>query len=443
MVVPTTLAGIEAAVELVRSRVVEEVSKGFAQLRSALALPEPPLFIATTYPDILRKAVQFLDPSYAEDTRHEAVWFLTNVTSGQSEHVQAVCQAGAIPSLLDLIRDASISLGDHAVWCLANVAGDTVEYRDMLLTAGVIPLLVAFIAREGQIDSTIRTAVWCLSNITRGRPPVPYELVRSLIVPVCDLLKNTQSEDIMLECVWTLQHVTALDRKDNQQLIDIMATGVVPRLKEVCVCSDAVAARAALRTIGTLTLGDESLVDALVELHTFDMLGHVITTAHSVLVRKEALWALSNLVVGKLSHKKAFFEAGLGPVAIKMLECTHRDTVQEAVFVVSNCLLAGPSFVADEFLSIQAIPALVTSLRTLTVGNQQSVEDAIVMALDAVIALLERGEGMGQDDNPVALEVERCGGLDLIEAMQESPLHDIYLKTNLIIDSFFMDDLLS
>lgn len=130
---------------------------------------------------LVPRFVEFITLNTTNPTlQFEAVWALTNVASGTSAHTRSVIDSGAIPPLCALLSDENDDLREQALWCLGNIAGDSPGCRDEVLhTSGAV---VAQVVQDSNAFSgklsVQRTAVWCLSNLCRGKPQPNFAVVR-------------------------------------------------------------------------------------------------------------------------------------------------------------------------------------------------------------------------------------------------------------------------
>eukprot|EP00505_MAST-04D_sp_SCG-Rhode-Island_P006928 Stramenopile-MAST_4_protein_6928 len=99
----------------------------------------------------------------------EALWALTNVAAGSSEHTRVLIQKGAIPALVGLMSSSHNEVLEQAVWVLGNLAGDGRRARDEVLNDGALEPLLHIINSNDRL-SLLRITTWALSNICDGQP---------------------------------------------------------------------------------------------------------------------------------------------------------------------------------------------------------------------------------------------------------------------------------
>ena len=63
---------------------------------------------------------------------------MTNVASGNSEHVSVLLEKGTINVLVELLNSPHIEVVEQAIWGLGNIAGDSSKVRDMVIAAGAV-----------------------------------------------------------------------------------------------------------------------------------------------------------------------------------------------------------------------------------------------------------------------------------------------------------------
>ena len=63
----------------------------------------------------------------------EAAWCLTNLASGNNDHVQVLLEKGAVNVLVQLLSSQHIEVVEQAIWGLGNIAGDSHKVRDIVI----------------------------------------------------------------------------------------------------------------------------------------------------------------------------------------------------------------------------------------------------------------------------------------------------------------------
>lgn len=198
-----------------------------ARLRRLLSADDPPIKEAVGRGAVPR-LVELLRRDSSPRLQLEAAWALTNIASGAPEHVRAVVDGGALPPLCRLLRASDSAVREQAAWALGNIAGDGAVMRDRVLEAGALAPLVrtlrdvgtaaaigktaaasggagsvsaALTASSVDVDAAagdvpvdgapnnagslplaaLRTCVWALSNLVRGKPAPPLASVSSAL----------------------------------------------------------------------------------------------------------------------------------------------------------------------------------------------------------------------------------------------------------------------
>lgn len=114
--------------------------------------------------------IKFAERTDEIKLQFEAAWCLTNIASGEHEHVQILIEKGAVNVLVNLINSPHIEVVEQAIWALGNIAGDNTRIRDIVISAGAVNPIADALDKSPPGSCFVRNASWTLSNFCRGRP---------------------------------------------------------------------------------------------------------------------------------------------------------------------------------------------------------------------------------------------------------------------------------
>lgn len=418
----------------------EEDDLQFAALvhmrRSLTRVAHPPVEEAINVPGLLRKIVSFLShPSH--EFQYEAVWILTNLSSGNEEQTTAVVEAGAVPFLMQLLHSPRLRIKEQSAWSLGNLSGDNAHLRDQLLHVGVLDALIE-VALPDAPPKFLHQVVWTIQNFFRWKsPPCPLEYAQR-VLPVLKPLVDWEDEEdeehtisIAANATWTVcyiadSHVTTYDYIHGNfaaKFTDNLEGGFTN------------AQLPSLRTLGTLMSGSAEQTDRVLELGFLSQCRRLLWSPKPN-IRKDTAWAISNVAAGTHLQIKRIIDEGLVPDLVTVANSDDISRVrQEGVWALCNMANAGHSMQV-RFLASPA-NGVMAPLARMT--HAECTPAILVAVLEAIFTLLSRGCDEDRYDNTRML-VE-MNAVEKISMFAMSENEDEAAAARRIMNRFFPQDM--
>lgn len=348
-----------------------ERASALQKLRRILSTIDPPLDLIVQH-GVVPLLVHFLTDASAPN-QLEAAWCITNIAAGT--HEQTLETLHAAPFLISFLESGDVALQEQAAWAIANMAGDSVQCRDVLRAQGALPPMIQLL--RSKHASVVQTAAFALCNLMRGQHPRINEAFDAGILPLLLSTLTHPSNEVVIEVLWLLSYLTAHGEPFLRPLVD---NHLIPRLIEVLGREVTEMALPLLRVMGNLISRSNAYTDLLLTYPSF--LAFLIRCFSSEMrsVRKEVIWAISNLSGGKLEHIQAILQSGLGDLVVKAFKTQPFDIQKEAGYALMNIASEKQNLfslikagVITEFVSFLKVPDI----------------DAVVMGIDFIEMVLK------------------------------------------------------
>lgn len=363
-----------------------------SRVRKVLSRPQQPPIDAVIETGVVPYLVHLLAHN-SHRIQFEAAWALTNIASGSSRHTQAVLENNGVEFFAYLLRSPSEDVCDQAVWALGNISGDCVEYRDLCLQKGILPTLLNII-RSSQQRKVVRNAVWCVSNLCRGKPRPDFAVVRECI-PIVSQCALSDDEEAATDALWALSYLTD---GDNFRISAVLEALSVPGIvQHVTSNRNPSMVTPALRILGNIVSGDDIQTQVCLRAGLLPALKMLLTgqdTKRTLL--KEACWALSNITAGTRDQIQEVIDHGFLPLAAEKMQHADMQVAKEAAWILSNITSGGNLAQLLQLLE----PEVMQGFGRMLQGGPGNVGTVVVEALSnlyvAYKSAAEQGDERGE-----------------------------------------------
>ena len=358
----------------------EEAVRYFRRLLSIVNNPPIDKVIES---GIVPRLVQFLSEHSRPVLQFEAAWSLTNICSGNAVHTKTVMDAGAVPLFVGLMDSTDDNVREQVIWALGNIAGDGATSRDFVLGFDAIAGLLQLAAKltDKSPVTTVRNIAWTTSNLCRGKPAPAFSVV-SPSLGLLERLVYAADEEVVTDACWALSY---LSDGPNSNIDAVLEIGVAPRLVQL-LGSTSTAQSPALRCVGNILTGDEAQTSAIVSIPQAVPLLCGLLNHPKKNVKKETMWALSNIAAGSKAQIEALVNAGVFTKISNLLGTPSPDVeiTKEAVWCLSNPTGSGTESQIVHLVESGGLRALCTQLSSTSCAKISK------LALEAIDNILQR-----------------------------------------------------
>ena len=326
---------------------------GLTQLRQLTCTSDWPVdrIIATGVVDYVISLLMSSD----HNIQYEAIWCLTNIASGDHHHTALILKA--VPVLLQILGSTNPNLQDQASWTIGNIAGDSDEYRHVLIANGAVKPLFEYSLSSASTSLSLnhndttcesyydraRTAVWALSNLTRGTTPASVFMNAGALSSLIEVMVKHPDRRLVSEICWVFTFLSAKDLESVQMLVDL---GLIQALTVVVDRADPASLESvpALRCLGNLSSGSVPWIDVILNTSFFPtsllrLLSISSTIPDYTIVLKEVLRLIANVLGGTAIHRKRLLANSMLEIVIGALTSDSFDLQREAIRGLHNACL--------------------------------------------------------------------------------------------------------
>lgn len=239
----------------------------------------------------------------------------------------------------------------------------------------------------------------------------------------------------MIDACWAISY---LSDGPNERIQAVIESGVCSRLVELLNHPSTTVQTPALRSAGNIVTGDDMQTQTIINCGVLTALYHLLSSPKEG-IRKEACWTISNITAGNTTQIQSVIEANMIPPLVHILSSGDFKTKKEACWALCNATSGGLN--RPEQIKYLVNEGCIKPLCDILNSMDNKI---ILVALDGIENILRVGEldrtNSDEGLNMYAIIVEECGGLEIIQELQNHDNEEIFKKAYHLIDRYFSDD---
>lgn len=212
-------------------------------------------------------------------------------------------------------------ISESIVLLLGNLVSNRMQDRDKIILSSFFERIFELLNSDKLHEGFLRNAIWFC--VCLFRTPFSDQIRIKRCANMFINFIKIDDEEVRTECLTGLSKVTEYDNNEIIKMIissDVCNQIISMQNKKYIVPS--------IRTLGNLLSSSNQIVDYLIKLDVIPFLQKYLYHKISN-VRKESLWALSNITAGTVSQIKKAFDSGVIQNAISMTKDSDREVVRE------------------------------------------------------------------------------------------------------------------
>ncbi|KAJ6238065.1 importin alpha [Anaeramoeba flamelloides] len=310
-------------------------------------------------------------------------------------------------------------------------AGDKTEFRDMILeNEGVINKLTSLIDKKEDIN-IIEYSIWLLSNLCKGLPHPPLEMIQPCI-PLFGKYLKSNDENLIQLCTLGLSEVSDETEENIEAVLELDCISVLIEILRNT--SDYYTQLYIIKTLGNLTSGSHLQTETVLKHDGLLTLLQNLLKNSSFHLQKEICWIISNITAGTSSHISMVIKAGLIEDILEVMEFSNYQIRKECCWILSNAIYGGNQSQILEIVNEQLIISFSEFL-------EDEKEEIIKICLESYEKILQLGafmaESQGSNENKLLILFEEFDIITKIENLLNHKTKVIQDLSKKIADNFF------
>lgn len=282
--------------------------------------------------------------------------------------------------------------------------------RDFVIDAGAVNPIADLCDMAQRGSSFVRNASWCLSNLCRSKPPVDFHKIKRVIPTLAKVIIENDSVEIISDICWAISYLSDVSGETIQCLI---SANLLPRMIGLMQHESLGIAVSSLRAVGNVLTQEDAISQLAIDHGAINAL-HKLSKHPKITIRKEVCWAISNITAGNMQQNKMILDSGLYDYLVEALIKEEPEVRKEALWAVSNSTVNSSPEQFSAFVEKGALNGLCAIMHSVDAKMQ-------VVALEGIGNILTAGARFylnQEGQNVFCIELERQGGVDLLEELQ-------------------------
>ncbi|KAJ8663995.1 hypothetical protein O0I10_000271 [Lichtheimia ornata] len=363
------------------------------------------------------------------DEQLQAVQTISNIAAGP--HDLWIKSVSAVPYMIQYLDSDNINLQEAAAGALGNMAAEELgdmtteddEVRDTIRKNGTIPPLVRL------LDSTdprlVQTTCFALANLAaRASESQLHAFMAAGITPRLLRHLKDKTPDTVTDICWVLSYMTAGSKEFRKEIMhQRIAPLLVENLRDLAQHGPVVLP--IVRTLGNLCGGPDEYTKALLAQDGFLFTILLLTHSEHRAIKKEALWALSNITSCEdMDIVKSVVDAnGIGYLADILEQHGGYDIRQGA----AQCLL-NIAYHSEKYMEILPHQRLLPAFVDLVQSQDAEIMKLGLQYIDLLLTRVPRGADVVQ-------VTPNC--MKALGSVTPMPDPELYVYANRLVDKFY------
>jgi len=371
----------EQAMNEVLSSVPDTRVNGLRYFRRFLSKPSISNFdiatvLAMNILDVLKPLLLEGEADQFPEQTFEALWIVTNLAAGNSEHCRTILESGMVDllvNLLDVVK-YQMEVVDQCIWAFGNIVGDGSLARDMVLYETAVLQKILPLARSDNF-SIRRNVAWTISNFFRFKPRPSVDMAKAVIPVVVEALQHETDEEALVDLCWAVSYLSEDNDTGYPRIQALLDMEVAPLLVQHLQSPQQRLRVPCLRSLGNLITGTDTQTDIVLASGLIPAMYPLLSTSN-VNMRKEVCWIVSNVMAGTTSQKMMI----IGPecpvkfldALVQLLETDASDVCKEIWWVIANGSM-GKEIPKELLIPEKTVPALSRSIDRFPTNSKISI----------------------------------------------------------------------